>query len=291
MRRIIHIVGLQKSGTSLLVRLLENSGLAHFLGGRGKTEGGIDWGNRPSFTPTAFPAGVIYQRTGGNRGHEIDETDATPDVIDHVRGDVAKSLNCLQAEFGISKCPYSSVRLPWIKAILPDLFLVAIVRKPAPNVFSLLKRFASDRGLKGPEDGWWGVKPGGWRKMILSDKVTQIANQWSEVNRRLWLGRSLVDHFVCYDALCAKPTESVETILRSAGGERITLEREFPRLRDCDDEYLRGGELQPKRSRWIETNELVLQEGEPVEVGPLSPDEMDRITSICGDQAHLLETV
>ncbi len=34
--RTIHIVGLQKSGTSLLVHLLENTHQAQFLDGRGK---------------------------------------------------------------------------------------------------------------------------------------------------------------------------------------------------------------------------------------------------------------
>ena len=92
LKRIIHVAGLQKSGTSLLVRLLENTGMAEFLGGRGKTEGGIDWGNRPSFAPTAFPAGVIYQRNSGAEGHEIGAGDATPDAVEYVRRDAEPDL-------------------------------------------------------------------------------------------------------------------------------------------------------------------------------------------------------
>ena len=202
MKRIIHVAGLQKSGTSLLVRLLENTGMAEFLGGRGRTEGGIDWGNRPSFTPTAFPAGVVYQRNSGDEGHEIGAVDATPDTVEYVRRDVETSLDSLPTGLGISKCPYSTVRLPWIKAILPGMFVVAVVRKPFSNTFSLLKRFRHVDGSRGPEDGWWGVKPCGWREMVSSDKITQIANQWNAVNSKLWQDRRLADRFVRYDILC-----------------------------------------------------------------------------------------
>ena len=113
MKRIIHVAGLQKSGTSLLVRLLENTGMAEFLGGRGKTEGGIDWGNRPSFTPTAFPAGVIYQRNSGNEGHEIGAADATPDTVEYVRRNVETRLGSLPTEIGDQQMPvqYGSASL------------------------------------------------------------------------------------------------------------------------------------------------------------------------------------
>ena len=281
MKRIIHVAGLQKSGTSLLVRLLENTGMAEFLGGRGRTEGGIDWGNRPSFTPVAFPAGVVYQRSSGDEGHEIGAVDATPDTVEYVRRDVETSLNSLPTELGISKCPYSTVRLPWIKAILPGMFVVAVVRKPVSNAFSLLKRFRRLDGSRGPEDGWWGVKPRGWREMVSSDKIAQVANQWNAVNSKLWRDRRLVDRFVRYDILCRYPRETLEGLLGGALEEKVTLEREFPGLRDFDDEYLRGSGLEPKRQKWIDSNELVLSQDDDLEIGPLSSNEIDTVRQIC----------
>lgn len=281
MKRIIHIAGLQKSGTSLLVRLLENIGMAQFLGGRGKTEGGIDWGNRPSFTPTAFPAGVIYQRNSGDEGHEIDAADATPEVVEHVRRNVENSLDSLPTILGISKCPYSTVRLPWVKAILPGLFVVAVVRKPVSNAFSLLKRFLYVDGMNGPDDGWWGVKPRGWREMVSSDMVAQIAYQWNAVNSKLLNDRRLVDQFVQYDILCRYPQKVLEGLLGAALEESVTLKREYPVLNDFDDEYLRGSGLEPKRRQWIDSNELVLSQDENVEIGPLSSNEINTVERIC----------
>lgn len=288
LKRIIHVAGLQKSGTSLLVRLLENTGMAEFLGGRGKTEGGIDWGNRPSFAPTAFPAGVVYQRNSGAGGHEIGAGDATPDAVEYVRRDAEARLDSLPTQLGISKCPYSTVRLPWIRAILPGMFVVAVVRKPVSNTFSLLKRFRHVDGSRGPEEGWWGVKPRGWREMVSSDKITQIANQWNAVNSKLWQDRRLVDLFVRYDVLCRYPRETLEGLLGGALEERVTLEREFPVLRDFDDEYLRGSGLEPKRRKWIDSNELVLSRDDDPEIGPLSTNEIDTVRQICESTSRTL---
>lgn len=288
LKRIIHVAGLQKSGTSLLVRLLENTGLAEFLGGRGRTEGGIDWGNRPSFTPAAFPAGVIYQRKSGDEGHEIGADDATPDTVECVRKDVETRLESLPSELGISKCPYSTVRLPWIKAILPGMFVVAVVRKPVSNAFSLLKRFRHVDGSRGPEDGWWGVKPRGWREMVSSDKIAQVANQWNAVNSKLWRDRRLVDRFVRYDILCRFPKETLEGLLGDALEKRVTLDPEFPVLRNFDDEYLRGSRLEPKRQKWIDSNELVLSQDDDPEIGPLSTNEIDTVRQICENTSRTL---
>ena len=241
----------------------------------------MDWGNRPSFTPTAFPAGVVYQRNSGDEGHEIGANDATPDAVEYVRRDVETRLDSLPTELGISKCPYSTVRLPWIKAILPGMFVVGVVRKPVSNTFSLLKRFRHVDGSRGPEDGWWGVKPRGWREMVSSDKIAQIARQWNAVNSKLWQDRRLVDRFVRYDILCRYPKETLEGLLGGALKERVTLAREFPVLRDFDDEYLRGSGLEPKRRKWIDLNELVLSRDDELEIGPLSANEIDTVRQIC----------
>jgi hypothetical protein len=65
-----------------------------------------------------------------------------------------------------NKNPYNAVRVPWLKCLFPESFIVAMVRQPVANVFSLTKRFVpQQRGLP-PEEGWWGVKPAGWRAMV-----------------------------------------------------------------------------------------------------------------------------
>ena len=285
MKRIIHILGLQKSGTSLLVRLIENTGVAQFLDGKGKTEGGIAWGQKPPFFPTAFPAGTIYERSGLENGHEIGAEDATPEVCSHIREDIVTKVAALPTPLGISKCPYSTVRIPWIRTILPDLFIVGIVRKPIPNVFSLLKRFQTIPGNKSPEQNWWGVKPKDWRCTVSEDKVKQVAHQWRAVNEKMWEDRELIDMVLTYDDLCVSPSSVVTRIVNRAGGIDLKAKIEFPFLRTCDDEYRRGSQLQPKRSRWVDSNELSLPEFEEVEMKPLADNQIQNIDAICGEIA------
>ncbi len=285
-KRTIHILGLQKSGTSLLVRLIENTGLAQFLDGKGRTEGGIAWGQKPSFSPTAFPVGTIYQRSGGQNGHQIGAEDATTEVCNYIRENLVPKTAALPAPLGLSKCPYSTVRIPWIRAVLPDLFIVGIVRKPVPNVFSLLKRFRPSPGNREPEDGWWGVKPRKWKGMVSQDKVTQVAHQWRAVNAKMWEDRELLDMIVTYDDLCDSPSTFVGRIVEGASDRDIVAELGLPFLRSCDDEYLRGSRLMPKRAYWADSNELSLPESEEIEMEPLGDRQIESIETICGETAR-----
>lgn len=61
----------------MLRQLLAESGLVDHPF---KGEGQDFWGNVPPFTPRNFPAGTIYQRSGGEMGHEIGEDDATQEI-------------------------------------------------------------------------------------------------------------------------------------------------------------------------------------------------------------------
>src|SRR4029077_2868533 len=77
--RLILITGLQKSGTSLLLRLLvDHTSIAEnpFDG----IEGHAFWGNLPSHAPREFPAGTIYASHNGDAGHEISAAAADENV-------------------------------------------------------------------------------------------------------------------------------------------------------------------------------------------------------------------
>ena len=124
--------------------------------------------------------------------------------------------------------------------------------------------------------------------MVSSDKIIQIANQWNAVNSKLWQDRRLVDRFVRYDILCRYPRETLQGLLGGALEERVTLEREFPVLRDFDDEYLRGSGREPKRRKWIDSNELVLSRDDDLEFGPLSTNEIENVTQICESTSRSL---
>ena len=287
-KRIIHVVGLQKSGTSLLVRLLENSGYAQFLDGKGKTEGGIDWGHRPAFSPVDWPAGTIYQRSKGEMGHDIGAEDATADVCDAVRKRTAERLASVPTEFGISKVPYDMVRLPWVRAVLPDLFIVGIVRRPVPNVYSLWKRFQPDSGTSPPEEGWWGVKPAHWRELVRKDKVAQISHQWEQTNRKMWRDRKTLDHLITYDRLCADPAGVISAILTDARRAPVSAIFGHDALPSCDEEYTRGCRLLPRRREWVVSNCLVLSEPTEKELDPFTEEQVETVEAICENIAQTM---
>ena len=147
-------------------------------------EGKEVWGDDPPFAPEAFPAGSFYQRDGGLRGHELGAAEATPEVVEHLRTYLADAARPGKAL--VLKNPYNTVRAPWLRAALPEARIVAVVRRPLPNVFSLAKKHAENPHVhRGPEEGWWGVKPAGWRDLVADDKVVQSARQWDRVNARL----------------------------------------------------------------------------------------------------------
>jgi Sulfotransferase family len=135
--RLILVAGLQKSGTSLLLRfLVEHTSLAEnpFDG----IEGHAFWGNMPSHAPREYPAGTMYASHNGDAGHEISAA-AVDQRVRQVLEERLASLTVSKPAI-VNKRPYHSVRLPWLKAIFPDSFIVVVVRHVVPNIYSFVKK-------------------------------------------------------------------------------------------------------------------------------------------------------
>jgi len=281
--KLIFITGLQKSGTTLLIRLLQHSGHAE---NPFQNEGNEFWGNVPPFSPSEIPAGNVYQRYHGDRGHEIGSDDAT----DEVRQILKKRLDCLpvQQPVILNKNPYNTVRLPWLRKLFPDAFIVAMIRRPAPNVFSLLKKYIPHKGSGlAPENGWWGVKPTGWRELSHEDKIIQCARQWQAVYAKLWQDRKLVDLIVDYRELCTCPEAVVRNIFSQIMNEPIRLSLEYPPLTCFDDEYKTGSMLRSKNRYYGRTGSLITPHEEIVEIQPFTKNDIIIIKGICEDTAGL----
>ncbi len=284
-RRLIFIVGLQKSGTTLLFRMLSQCPQVE---NPFKSEGNDFWGNIPPFTPTEFPAGFIYQRSKGEMGHEISEDDSTPDIFNLLNerlASIAKDHSIVA-----NKNPYNTVRLPWIKRLFPDSIVVATVRRPIPNVFSLLKKHVphEDGGLA-PEEGWWGVKPRGWRKLIHENKVIQSSRQWSVVNEKLWNDRKYVDMLITYHELCASPSKTIDNIMTLALGRGFKANLNLPPINCFDLEYKKGSRLLSKNKYFNKSGNLIIPETESVEIGPFKEEDIDTIEKICSKTANMIE--
>ena len=274
---LVLVVGLQKSGTSLLMRLL--TGTRSFRNPV-RFEGKEVWGDDPPFAPEAFPAGTFYQREGGELGHELGVTEATDEVRAHLTRYLADAARPGKAL--VLKNPYNTVRVPWLRALLPGAVIVAVVRRPLPNVFSLVKKHVENPHVhRGPEGGWWGVKPAGWRGLVNDDKVTQAAHQWAQVNGKLWVDRSDVDLLVPYHELCADPGGFVARIGELAIGDPVT--GEFPELEPLDDEHERGGPLESANRVFKRTGSLDLAgaERDQAWLDPLSRRQRESVLEIC----------
>jgi hypothetical protein len=278
---LILVVGLQKSGTSLMLRLLTQlDGIENPV----RREGKEYWGDDPPFEPDAFPAGTLYQRDGGARGHELGAEDATAKIAGHLRSEL--DLIAGDARALVLKNPYNTVRVPWLREIFPLAQIVAVVRRPLPNVFSLLKKHVENPHThRGPQNGWWGIKPAGWTELIAEDPVEQCARQWEHVNRRLWADRRLVDRIVPYHQLCAEPERVVGDIAEGALGERPRLE--IPPLEALDDEYERGGPLESANRVFKRTESFELEGAErgTQMLEPLNQEQRATVERICGPLA------
>jgi hypothetical protein len=275
------VVGLQKSGTSLLMRLLTRSGL--FVNPV-RWEGREYWGDDPPFTPTAFPTGELYQRYNGLRGHELGLDDASPEIVEHLRhelpdpGDEARAL--------VLKNPYNTVRLPWVRAIFPDAYVVAIVRRPLPNVYSLRKKHIPNEFTTWlPDDGWWGVKPADWPELLREDKVEQCSLQWQCVNGVLARDRELIDMIVPYHDLCDDPAGFVSRIAEQTLGERPSLGLDPIEAQDA--EHVHGGPVESANRVVKRTGEFDMRQAErhPDRLPPLTGEQCATVIRVCGDLA------
>ena len=278
---LVLVVGLQKSGTSLMLRLLTRlDGFSNPV----RREGKEYWGDDPPFSPEAYPTGELYQRDGGARGHELGAGDATPEIAEHLRSELASIAG--DANALVMKNPYNTVRVPWLRVVFPDAQIVAIARRPLPNVFSLLKKHVENpHAVRAPEEGWWGVKPAGWRELMSGDPVETAARQWERVYGRLWADREMVDRIIPYQELCAEPDRIVGEIAEQATGSRPPLD--IPPLEALDDEYERGGPLESANRVFKRTESFEMEGAERGDemLDPLKPAERETIERICGPLA------
>jgi hypothetical protein len=282
--RPVLVVGLQKSGTSLLLRLL--TGTPAFRNPV-KFEGKELWGDDPPFAPEGFPAGSFYQRDGGAQGHQLGAAEATEEVISHLRDGLAGYER--PGKTPVLKNPYNSVRVPWLRAALPDAYIVAVVRRPLPNVFSLVKKHAENPHVhRGPEEGWWGVKPAGWRELVSEDKVEQSARQWAAVNTKLAADSAELDLMVHYHHMCERPDAVVRTIAKATAAE--VPQMDFPELSALDEEHLTGGPLESANRVYKRTGGLDLEGAQRADdrLDPFSEKQAATVADICRDTAERL---
>lgn len=285
-RPIVFVVGLQKSGTTLLQRLLSaHPGICDPWQGR---EGNAFWGNPPKFEDDG-PAGRLARRADAGAGHALGAAHAQPDVARELADRLAALLaargESAEAAYLLNKNPYNTVRIPWLKALFPRARVVATVRAPAANAFSLLKR--ASKVPHRLNDGWFGVKPPGWPQLQDASMLLQSARQWAAVNDGLLAELDRIDSLLVYDELCADPRGVLAALFDELELARAPAADLPATIRAYDGEYREGAALVSKNKLMKRQDRIDLdpQPGTPHGdwLPPLSAGEADRVEAICRD--------
>lgn len=278
MRPFLIIIGVQKSGTTLLNRLVQDHGVARTVF---QTEGNDFWGNEPPFEPTAAPIGALVQRSGGDGGHQLGADLATEDVRKLLLARLAALDN--GADPIVNKNPYLTVSAPFVRALFPSAVIVAMVRDPVANAYSLAKKHVPHKGRGlAPAEGWWGVKPAGWRALVEDDKRLQSARQWDAVNRQLLRDRTAIDRVISYRQLCEDPSEVLRDLHMRLHGTKMPTKDIAP-LECLDHEHTTGAGLRSKNRYFKELGTLAIPSDEPIEFPAWTDDQADGVRTICAE--------
>ncbi len=279
MTKPLIIVGLQKSGTSLLKKILASSDQLLNLF---EAEGNGLWGQVPPFSPEGHPAGRLYQHHQGQCGHVLTAADYQVADGELVRDRLAAQLAKHPSKaFWLHKNPYLTVRLSWLKQVFPDAVVLACVRKPLPNVYSLLKRYCHSLHGHQPEHGWWGVKPQHWQSLVSDDPLTTAAQQWRWVNQQLLQDRAHVDCFIPYHKLCSEPQQVLAQINQVTGTE---LACSLPEISCMDDQWQTGGSA-------VSANQADTNQHPELLMPPLSQEQIHTVEKHCQQGWQYMETI
>ncbi len=277
------IVGIQKSGTTLLNRLLQRTNAFLPIG---PGEADAFWGNDPPFSPVGDPVGRLRLERGEEFGHELEADQATPDVVRllHERIQSVQAASKTPTVAFLAKSPYHAVRLPWLRAVFPQATIVATMRRPEANIFSLAKKHVphQGRGLPPDESGWWGVKPAGWGTLLDPDPIRRCTSQWVTTNERLLATLRKGDLVVDYATLCQRPNEVVHAVIRTSGGDPGEVRVITEELSSRDDEYRTGSSLRSKNRMFRETGTFGVPSDEPIELPPFDDPCLEVIEAATG---------
>lgn len=226
--RPIFIVGIGRSGTTLLGRILAAGPRVGYLKEpKALWHAALDDEDISGF----------YSSTGR---FVLGTDDATAGVRERVRS----MYNWYAALSGsnrlVDKYPEMTYRLPFIRALFPDAKIVAIVRRPEAVIRSIVRYSAEMEDDRG---NWWGVDDRKWTNMatqlLSSDRPVEIPphvnartidpaerarTEWVLGATYLAAGAESIDHLIRYEDLLAAPGTTLERLCEvcELDGERIS---------------------------------------------------------------------
>lgn len=282
----LFIIGMQKSGTSLLNRILMSQ---DFIENPFLPEGKHFWGDNPPFEPKDKPCGEVYQKHAGKNGHFMNADDFH--LVQKLLLQNRINQSKVNTPILMNKNPYNSVRIKWLKSVFPKCKIIALYRNPVSNVYSLLKKYQNIHEQNSWLDkDWWGVKPKNWMDLISEDKLLQCCNQWNAVNQELIDNSSDLDYLWNYENICNNPNSM---IMKAQNLFNLSYEiNSIPKLKNFDKEYLVGSRLTSKNKELRKQSEFDLSSlKEDNEFPAFTRNDVDQISSICSSTYKKLSTL
>lgn len=107
---------------------------------------------------------------GPDDSHRLTAADATPEVVAAIRGWFEGESD---GRMIVEKCPRNAVRVPYLRAILPEARIIHVVRDGRDTACSLRP------GIGGAD--WQHLKPANWLRLRELAWAERTARLWSEV--------------------------------------------------------------------------------------------------------------
>jgi hypothetical protein len=253
----VFIVGLPRSGTTLLYQLLLNY---------------FDWVYLPRsmrfcyrFPVTAYklqrlllpePKGFEYQSDYGafafhdilaqpwrpSEGHQIwqrwfpekpthyHEGDLSPEAIDDMRSMIA-GLMAVSGKPFLNKNPRHSLRLRSLSQAFPKALFIVLQRESLYVAQSLYRARIRIRPKPDPNDDWWGARPREYMYLKDADPMRQAVGQTKAIEHELKTQlQSLPNRYIelDYQQMCRNPAQVLHDVQRVCFEHGISLRRTRP---------------------------------------------------------------
>ena len=242
--RPIFVVGVQKSGTSLLhaPARLDRRRAQPVPRGRGTRSGAT---SRRSARPATRPGGSTNS-TAGSAGHRLTRGGRDPGgVAPPARA--PRGARRRPARPIVNKNPYNTVRIAWLRAVFPDALIVAVVRvRRAQRVLARQEARAARGRRPAARGGLVGRQAGGMA--VAGRRRTSCSRAPGSGRRstRVLLGSATTSTSSSATPCCARdPGRCCARSERPAGTRRAPRST-VPELRCHDDEYRTGSRLRSK---------------------------------------------
>jgi hypothetical protein len=187
------------------------------------------WRFRP-WSPTE--GNQVWQRWFPERPTHYHSGDLSPTAVNEMRSMIA-GLTAISGKPFLNKNPKHSVRLLSLSKVFPQALFIVLNRQSLYVAQSLYIARIRDRPKPDPNDDWWGARPREYMHLKDADPMTQAVGQTKAIERELVIQlQSCSSHFIKldYQEVCQHPSQVLHHI------QRVCLEHGIPLQRKRHDE-------------------------------------------------------